>query len=274
MDTKAQDCTFKTAELSSAANILQDLSDAQYSTFRENIPYVAILLVAQPLLRRVYQTIRPLPSRNGSSKANGKTFISAIEGDARLDQRASFDSGFALIFLTAMHGVSALKVLFILYINFSIGTQLPRRLIPAATWIFNISILFSNELCGGYKFADIVSYIAPGGEEISLLQGWGAWLDGYGGVMSRWEVLFNITVLRLISYNMDYYFSVDRRGGSPIEVSSSLAIVLLESLLMLTRRNNSTPLISLNGIELKSLRQQRTTTFVTTLATSFMPPFT
>lgn len=257
-----------------AANVIQDLSDAQYSTFRGNMPYVAILLVIQPLLRRVYETIRPLPPRNGPSKANGKTFISAIEGDARLDQRASFDFGFALIFLTAMHGVSALKVLFILYINFSISTQLPRRLIPAATWIFNISILFTNELCGGYKFADMASYVAPGGDGIGLLQAWGTWLDSYGGVMSRWEVLFNITVLRLISYNMDYYFSLDRRGGSPIEVSISVASAYLASLLMLTRRNNSTPLISQKGIGLQTLRRQRTTTFAITLATSFMPPFT
>lgn len=201
------------------ANILQDLSDTQYSTFRGNMPYVAMLLLFQPVLRRVYDTIRPLPVRNGSSKANGKMFISAIEGDARLEQRAFFDFAFALVFLAAMHGFSALKVLLILYINFSIGTRLPRKIVPAATWIFNISILFANELCGGYKFVDIASYLAPSGEEISFLQAWGAWLDSYGGVMSRWEVLFNITVLRLISFNMDYYFSLDRRGGSPIEVS-------------------------------------------------------
>jgi protein-cysteine N-palmitoyltransferase HHAT len=217
----------KTVRCPPGANIWQDLSDTQYATFRDNMPYLAILLVVQPLLRRVYETIRPLPTRNGSSKASGKSFISAIEGDARLERRASFDYGFALVFLTAMHGFSALKVLLILYINFSIGTRLPRKLIPAATWIFNISILFANELCGGYKFADMASYIAPGGEEVSLLQAWGAWLDSYGGVMARWEILFNITVLRLISYNMDYYFSLDRRGGSPIEVSQSQAKVFL-----------------------------------------------
>jgi hypothetical protein len=183
------------------------------------MPYLAVLLLFQPLLRRVYETIRPLPLRSGPSKANGKTFISAIEGDARLEQRASFDFAFALVFLAAMHGVSALKVLLILYINFSIGTRLPRKFVPTATWIFNISILFANELWDGYKFADIASYLAPAGEEISFLQAWGAWLDSYGGVMSRWEVLFNITVLRLISFNMDYYFSLDKSGGSPIEVS-------------------------------------------------------
>jgi D-alanyl-lipoteichoic acid acyltransferase DltB (MBOAT superfamily) len=39
--------------------------------------------------------------------------------------------------------------------------------------------------------------------------------------MSRWEILFNITILRLISFNLDYYWSLDRRSGSPIEVPPS-----------------------------------------------------
>ncbi|KAI9854879.1 MAG: glycerol transporter, partial [Pleopsidium flavum] len=46
---------------------------------------------------------------------------------------------------------------------------------------------------------------------------WGTWLDAYGGLIPRWEILFNITVLRLVSFNLDYYWSLDRRGGSPIE---------------------------------------------------------
>jgi hypothetical protein len=183
------------------------------------MPYLALLLLFQPLLRRIYESVRPLPAQNGPSKGNGKNFASAIEGEARLDQRASFDFGFALIFLVAMHGFSAFKVLLILYINFAIGTRLPRKFVPTATWIFNISILFANELCQGYRFADIASYIAPTDSEFGPLHAWGKWLDSYGGVMSRWEVLFNITVLRLISFNMDYYFSLDKRGGSPIEVS-------------------------------------------------------
>jgi D-alanyl-lipoteichoic acid acyltransferase DltB (MBOAT superfamily) len=116
-----------------------------------------------------------------------------------------------------LHGFSAFKVLLILCINFSIATRLPRKLIPAATWIFNISILFANELCEGYRFANVAAYLTPLGEASSLYS-FGAWLDSYGGIMSRWEVLFNITVLRLISFNMDYYFSLDKRGGDPIEV--------------------------------------------------------
>jgi protein-cysteine N-palmitoyltransferase HHAT len=139
-----------------------------------------------------------------------------------MNQRSSFDYGFALIFLGALHGFSALKVIIILYLNFSIATRLPRQYVPAATWIFNIGTLFANELCDGYKFSKIVEFISSAGpgsvEKGPELQNWGTWLDSYSGIMSRWEILFNITVLRLISYNMDYYWSLNRRSGSPLEV--------------------------------------------------------
>jgi protein-cysteine N-palmitoyltransferase HHAT len=172
-----------------------------------------------------------------------------------------------------MHGVSALKILLILYINFSIGTRLPRKFVPAVTWIFNISILFANELCGGYKFADIASYRLPVVEVGSLRHSWGAWLDGYGGIMSRWEVLFNLTVLRLISFNMDYYFSLDTRSGSPIEVSQ-VSRTPLGFLLMPPRRNNWTPQTSPKGIELQPLPPQKTSISVTILVMPSMPLYT
>jgi protein-cysteine N-palmitoyltransferase HHAT len=258
---------------SAKSNIRQDLTDAQYSTFRGNVPYLAILLFGQPLLRRLYDSLWPSPTRNGPSKTNGSPYIPAIEADARLNRRASFDFGFAFVFLTAMHGVSALKILLILYVNFSIGTRLPRKFIPAVTWIFNVSILFANELCGGYKFADIASSLLPVVEGESLHHSWGAWLDGYGGIMSRWEVLFNLTVLRLISFNMDYYFSLDARSGSPIEVSH-VSRTHLGFLLMLTRRNNWTPQTSPKGIELQPRPPQKTLTSATILVMPSMPLYT
>lgn len=114
----------------------------------------------------------------------------------------------------------------ILYINYQIATAMPRQYVPAATWIFNIAILFANELCNGYRFSDIVSLLLPpqtaaaGGTP----ENWGHWLDSYGGLIPRWEILFNICVLRLISFNFDYYWSLDRRAVSPVEVSSSTAL--------------------------------------------------
>lgn len=137
-------------------------------------------------------------------------------------QRIRFDYYFALVFITGLHGVSAIKVLAILYVNYKIAKSLPRAQIPAVTWMFNISTLFANEIFGGYPFERVATLLVGSGtgpENEPALVVWCRHLDGLG-LMPRWEVLFNITVLRLISFNMDYYWSLDYPSTSPIEVSS------------------------------------------------------
>lgn len=141
--------------------------------------------------------------------------------DARMNQRISFDVGFAAIFLAALHGFSAFKILAILYINYSIGTKLPRQYIPAATWIFNVGTLFANEFSTGYQYATIFGAFQPSSvsEKGSSTPNFGHTLDSYGGLIPRWEVLFNFTILRLISFNLDYYWSLASPTSSPLEVS-------------------------------------------------------
>ncbi|CAN8100939.1 unnamed protein product [Discula destructiva] len=195
-----------------------DNTDAQYRSFRSNLPYLAALLTLHPLCRKAWNKFyRPLPP--------GKTVADTAQ--ARLEQRASFDYSFALIFLAALHGFSMFKVLAILWINYNLATNLPRRYIPVATWTFNIGVLFLNELCDGYKYRDIAMvlsgtspYLVRTAPINGTLTDWGAWLDSWGGIMSRWEILFNITVLRLISFNLDYYWSLNYRSSSPMEKQS------------------------------------------------------
>ncbi|KAF9875879.1 glycerol: h+ symporter [Colletotrichum karsti] len=193
-----------------------DVSDSQYHTFRQNLPYMALLLTFHPLLRKLWNAAFPIPSDLHKKSATE-------QGDARLEQRASFDYRFALVFLVALHGFSALKVLAILRLNYMLATRLPRRYVPAATWIFNVCMLFANELAQGYKFGAMARHITPPPVHRDLLTEdpflvrWGDWMDSYGGLMGRWEILFNITVLRLISFNLDYYFSLEQRGGSALE---------------------------------------------------------
>ncbi|KAI7654650.1 glycerol:H+ symporter-like protein, partial [Hortaea werneckii] len=185
-----------------------DNSDAQYRSFRDNIPYMGMVLVAHPLLRRVYDKFfSSEPEKAGN-------------GDARLNRRITYDLLFAAIFSIALHGVSALKVLLILWVNYQIATRLSKSSVGPATWTFNIAILFANELCHGYQFADVFSLILPTQTTLAGQQtgeGWGEWLDSHGGLIPRWEILFNITVLRLIAFNFDYLWSLDRRASSPIE---------------------------------------------------------
>ncbi|KAF2717651.1 MBOAT-domain-containing protein [Polychaeton citri CBS 116435] len=209
-----------------------DNSDAQYSGFRDNVPYLALLLIVHPLLRKGYEAV--LEGGSGSPKViSGKATgspvserkadaSSLLEADARMDRRIKFDLVFAAIYLFALHGVSAVKVFALLWINFKIATALPKQAVPLATWGFNIGVLFANELCQGYKFADLAAIFLPAtttkaDEGVRSGGNWGARLDSYGGLIPRWEILFNICVLRLISFNFDYLWSLDRRAASPVE---------------------------------------------------------
>ncbi|KAK0656623.1 MBOAT, membrane-bound O-acyltransferase family-domain-containing protein [Cercophora newfieldiana] len=195
-----------------------DVSDPQYHLLRQNFGAMAGLLLVHPLLRKAWEYVWNI----GQSSLETKPAAEAA--GERKRQRVSFDFVFALIFLVVLHGFSAAKVLLILGINHKIATQLPRKYVPATTWVFNIGILLLNEIYQGYKFRNIALFFSgPSAKVENLVSGQsslvqlGEWLDSHGGLMSRWEVLFNITVLRLISFNLDYYWSVDHRSASPIE---------------------------------------------------------
>jgi hypothetical protein len=206
---------------------LVDNSDDQYSTFRDNVPYMALVLIIHPILRKVYEAITPLkdqsPGKSNSKNTPAHAASPPSSADARMIRRVNFDLYFAVLFLFALHGFSAFKVLLILYTNYILATRMPREYVPAVAWIFNIGILFANELGKGYPYSDIATFFLrwPGdGLEGKLAYNWGSYLDAYGGLVPRWEILFNITVLRLISFDMDYVWSLDRGALSPNEVCS------------------------------------------------------
>ncbi|OKL55765.1 hypothetical protein UA08_09040 [Talaromyces atroroseus] len=193
-----------------------DNSDAQYASFRDNIPYLILLLMIHPLLRRVYNYFNPITTASGEGRASA-----AVTADARLKQRTVYDFNFAILFLIGLHGISVFKILLILFVNYKIAKGLPRSYIPAATWGFNLVVLFANELCDGYPLASMAKFFVSAevlsGERTPTLISWGEFLDGFGGLMARWQILFKFTILRLISFNMDYYWSLDYPSESPIE---------------------------------------------------------
>ena len=176
---------------------------------------MAILVVVHPMLRILFDRVTESLNIAVLSAEQQNVFA-----NLRFKKRVTFDVAFALIFLLVLHGFSAFKVLFILYANFCLATKLPKGLIPPATWIFNIAILFANELCHGYPYSRVSESIIPqpfaNGDNPGV--NWGTWLDSYGGLVSRWEILFNITILRLISFNLDYYWSLGNQGNSAVEV--------------------------------------------------------
>jgi hypothetical protein len=163
-----------------------------------------------------YTQVRPSTGNGGLTMG----LTPSAAADARMNQRISFDLLFAAVFLAALHGFSAFKILAILYANYCIGTKLPRQYVPAATWIFNVGTLFANEFSDGYSYATILGTFLPStvSEKGQPAYNFGHTLDSYGGLIPRWEVLFNFTILRLISFNLDYYWSLHSRTSSPLEV--------------------------------------------------------
>lgn len=188
-----------------------------------------ILLVLHPTLRRAYgyahHLLKPSSSPNTKSTIGGIPQTPHAHADARKDRRVTFDVAFGVLYLFALHGVSSAKALLILYVNFILATRLPRRYVPAATWVFNVGVLFANEFCKGYPFAIIADNLLPwSGSSESAPKGtwvtWGAMLDSYGGLIPRWEILFKFAILRMISFNFDYIWSSSRAGDSPLEVGT------------------------------------------------------
>lgn len=103
---------------------------------------MAILVVVHPLIRRIYNRVfrsAVADSSNTKIKTDGPTH--SVAADLRLKQRVQFDFWFALIFIAALHGVSILKILAILYVNYSIATRLPRRYVPTVTWVDRKSVV-------------------------------------------------------------------------------------------------------------------------------------
>ncbi|KAK9466222.1 MBOAT, membrane-bound O-acyltransferase family-domain-containing protein [Lipomyces arxii] len=108
--------------------------------------------------------------------------------------RVYFDIAFAVIFLGVLHGTSIIKIFIIFGTNYMISRKFSKTTGMRITWFMCISILLLNEWFEGYKF--------------EYIPGLGV-LDNYRGLLPRWDVSFNFSVLRMISYNYDYYENLE-----------------------------------------------------------------
>ncbi|KAF8628982.1 hypothetical protein AX15_003606 [Amanita polypyramis BW_CC] len=157
-----------------------DNSDAQYHSFRNNLPLLALAAF-------FHLSMKFLWTRLSSSKTSSNSI--------------PFNLFISILAITSLHGINVLKIGFILCLNYAIAKRWCRtgkssRLGPLLTWVFNAVVLFSNEVYSGYHFASLSKHL-------TFLD------DSFQGAYSRWHIIFNITMLRLISFNMDYYWSCD-----------------------------------------------------------------
>ncbi|THV05151.1 MBOAT-domain-containing protein [Dendrothele bispora CBS 962.96] len=164
-----------------------DNSDSQYRSFRNNIPILA--LVAGLFITLKFAWSRLYSLTNGHSSQNDRFHL------------ISFNVFFSILFLFGLHGASVIKVIVILLLNYYIAkTCRSSKLAPILTWLFNIGILFLNDRYNGYRFSDLTPSLAM--------------LDSIEGFYPRWYINFNITMLRLISFNMDYYWACRKAGSA------------------------------------------------------------
>lgn len=161
-----------------------DNSDTQYLFFRDNFWLLMALVFGHTLLR--------------------KGLNLAVGGAQTTITRTQYDFCFGLIYLVGLHGTSVFKMFTHYVINYAIAKIAAPRLgkKPAAllTWAYGLSTLFLNDK------------IRDGPIGIS-------WIDSsYMGIIKRWDVFFNFSVLRMISFNMDYIEKLDEPMSEEVVV--------------------------------------------------------
>lgn len=133
-----RECTL-TPQIRRLLNEQQDNSDMQYRSFRNNIPALAFLSAAYFIVKYTF---------NRSAHKNPADRLHLIP----------FVVVFSILMLLGLHGTSAFKVLALVSVNYCIS-KLSRgaRYGPVLTWVFNIAVLFANEMYSGYRYSSLHS---------------------------------------------------------------------------------------------------------------------
>ena len=164
-----------------------DNSDHQWREFRSSLPLAILFYFAFLVTSNAVRKLGKQQNWSLQDQIVGKMLISIVG-------------------LFLFHGLNAFKILAILYGFYCIGKVFRgSRLNPTLTWICSLSILFVIEFL---KLTD----------HHPTLRWLNNLLYAFPGFIPRWHVIFNITTLRIISFNMDYYYFLTCKPGfSPIE---------------------------------------------------------
>ncbi|KAH3672698.1 hypothetical protein WICMUC_004104 [Wickerhamomyces mucosus] len=146
-----------------------DNSDSQYRFFRENVFILSIVLSGHIGLRKLIYFTFPKIKRN------------------------QFDVGFGLIFLFVVHGINAIKVFLHIVVMLAITRLFKNKfkLTLLLLWSYGIVSLFINDKYRNYRIGHLF-------ESLSFLD------PGFKGIVARWDVFYNFTLLRSLSFNLDY----------------------------------------------------------------------
>ncbi|GAB2281284.1 hypothetical protein Dimus_015886 [Dionaea muscipula] len=152
-------------------NRLNDVSDAQWRSFRGNLPILTAVFGAFTLVAVTLRTLYHL-------KAHGMAVVWLL---------------ISLVYLLYLHGVCIIFILLIASLNFVLVKVFARtKYFLFLLWTFNIFFLVCNRVYEGYSF--------------SFLGHRWAYLDDFRGTF-RWHICFNFVTLRMISFGYDYHWS-------------------------------------------------------------------
>lgn len=107
-------------------------------------------------------------------------------------QRTKFDFVFGLAYLISLHGTNVIKIAFHVLVMFVLATKLPsKKAARISLWVYGVLSLFMNERINNLNFnIDAIDH-------------------GFHGIISRWDVFYNFTLLRMLSFGLDFLEHTD-----------------------------------------------------------------
>lgn len=102
-------------------------------------------------------------------------------------KRVPFDFAFGLFYLAALHGTNVIKIAVHVVVMYSLAKYVKdAKTAKICLWVYGVLTLFIN-----VKLWDATFHVA-------LLDG------GFKGIVPRWDVFYNFTLLRMLSFGLDY----------------------------------------------------------------------
>ena len=133
-----------------------------------------------------------------SSASAAVRWLAPKLGVAPRRARAAFLLLTGVLYVGALHGVNLLKILVIAAGNYGLArvcTRLPRPLAFALVWVCHVAVLVAVFYLEGVPFRMLVPSLA--------------WLDEYSGLIHRWYISYNFSMLRLVSFALDSVWASD-----------------------------------------------------------------
>ncbi|ETS62071.1 hypothetical protein PaG_03629 [Moesziomyces aphidis] len=167
------------------AGRLRDDSDFQYRSFRDYVPALVGIMGVYLALSKLF-TWLPSPAPRYSR-------VDAAASTSSPNRKA-FLTVFTAIFVFALHGFNSIKLLLVVVANYALSKAVGgTRVAPVAVFGFNVATLFAVHWNDGFEYARISPALA--------------WLEVFKGLLPRWQINFNITMLRLVSFGLDYHWA-------------------------------------------------------------------